>query len=248
MALIWQQLMSTPWLLKKRAAPMSIGGAVITHNDEQDVTLQQQGPGQAILRNVLYVNFFDFMSGTEKAECSALLKKTSETVTFSIEIAFNAAYHAAGAAPMSRLFVMIMDPKPRNANPCVGFRIDGNPSVYANPKIGPFGGAKGVTTPGGEALDPGTGGAGKFFVDFPADGLATKSTVFSLCYQMLVRPSKGWGSCYAPIDGGHLVTVDYTNQLTFPTGQAALGLYSDETTSKDEYRLNYIAVSMYKED
>jgi hypothetical protein len=42
--------------------------------------------------------------------------------------------------------------------------------------------------------------------------------------------------------------VDYSAPLTFGNSQVALALFSDDSPDADLYRLNYVDVSIYKED
>jgi hypothetical protein len=240
MALIWQQFMSAEWLRKKQATLQPYGGSMpTTGRDDPYLTLLQGGAGQ--YRNVLFVNLWDHMSPAEKSQSSTILKSSKEIVTFAIDVTFDVTYQS-GAAAMPNLFVMLMEAKrsPQVLNPCAGFRFGGPASAYA--RNGLFCGAKGSVLVNQQGLDATTVGHLK-----PEAPAATPS-VFPLVYQMLLRPTRNWGTCYAPFESGHLATVSYPTQITFQSGQAALGLYSDEGTSPDEYRLSHLSVSMHKED
>src|SRR6185503_3914372 len=121
----------------------------------------------------------------------------------------------------------------------IGFRIESVLENYSVPKKGPYCGVKGQVPSNGETLTP---------TSLDSGDECTTSTIFPQVFRILLKPSAGWGACYSSIDSGHLHVVDYQTPLNFTNQQVLLGLFSDADADDDHYNLNYIDVSIYKED
>jgi len=227
MALIFQQIMTPNWLAKN-ARP---GNGVSLRNDEHTFVVNYEGGG--VHKNLLSVKLHDLVGADlGVASFNNIMKAKDTSLVVALEVSFDRHYGIGEAAPMHPVHVMLSDGKS-----VLGFRIEGNVQNYA--RKGPYNGARATLT-------------GDTFQNYvPIDSRierAVAPTIFPQVFRMLLKPKEGWGVCSSAVESGYLLAVDYGSSLSLSPTNITLALYSDDQVSSDEYRLNYIDVSIFKEN
>ena len=64
-------------------------------------------------------------------------------------------------------------------------------------------------------------------------------------FEIMLKPSSRWGSVYCAIDDGHKIVSQYSDRLDLSNG---LYLETYRYKAEEEYRVNYIEVSIYKDN
>ena len=72
----------------------------------------------------------------------------------------------------------------------------------------------------------------------------TTSKVNPDVFEIVIKPSSRWGSVYCAIDDGHKIVAQFSDRLDLSNG---LYLETYRYQSTEEYRVNYIEVSIYKD-
>ena len=73
----------------------------------------------------------------------------------------------------------------------------------------------------------------------------TTSRVNPDVFEIMIKPSSRWGSVYCAIDDGHKIVAQYSDKLDLSNG---LYLETYRYKAEEEYRVNYIEVSIYKDN